>query len=212
MQLSSEFGIPKTLLLSSKYDTNGNKNFRILQQPAVAHANSLIHVPAGGRAITSSPYFDYFDNQQKLKNHETTHIIASAAATAPSSMITNDKTTQSVNVITINTWPIKPKITTTTTVQFSLPTLSTIPPLSLHNDDFTKTSRESETLGQFKPGMHLPDNNNTDDDDGRNLSRDDRNKLLLKETADVKAIKTSLINAEQLDQVKCSYLLLIVSI
>uniref|UniRef100_A0A0R3S175 PAN domain protein n=1 Tax=Elaeophora elaphi TaxID=1147741 RepID=A0A0R3S175_9BILA len=63
-----------------------------LQRPAVAHANPLIHVPLGGRAITPTPYFDYFDNQYKSKKHEkfdqSNHTVANAA------LITSDNVQQ----------------------------------------------------------------------------------------------------------------------
>ncbi|VDK88419.1 unnamed protein product, partial [Litomosoides sigmodontis] len=76
----SEFAISAVSSSTPKYKT-ATLSGTELQRPVVVHANSLIHVPPGGQAITSSPYFDYFDNQQKFKKHEKFDESSSTVAT-----------------------------------------------------------------------------------------------------------------------------------
>ncbi|EFO23874.2 hypothetical protein LOAG_04610 [Loa loa] len=102
--LDSEFAISGISSSTPKYDTS--TSFTELQWPAVAHSNPLIHVPPGGRAITPTPYFDYFDNQQKFKKHEK---FDESNPTIATSIMTTDKTVISASSITVSafaSWPI----------------------------------------------------------------------------------------------------------
>ncbi|KAM3718580.1 tRNA(His) guanylyltransferase [Dirofilaria immitis] len=100
---NSESAIPTTTLSPKKYE-----------RPAVVHANPLIHVPPGGRAITPTPYFN---NQQQLKKHEKLNETNLTVLT--STMTASDSITIPINATTDNNSSSLTTISTTTAPIFS---------------------------------------------------------------------------------------------
>uniref|UniRef100_A0A1I8ET18 Apple domain-containing protein n=2 Tax=Wuchereria bancrofti TaxID=6293 RepID=A0A1I8ET18_WUCBA len=224
--LGSEFAISETSPSTPKYDTD--IGFIELQRPAVAHANPLIHVPPGGRAITPTPYFDYFDNQQKLKNNEK--FDESNLTIATSIMTTSDKTNLPANGITVNTFTSSPTALSKVlsrdyqiydesahmipASKFFMSTFPTL--LSTHKENLLNlTSRRTKALEQSSHETHSSDDALSFTENIRklptlsaNFGKDrqedgvDLNKLLKMVTEDIRRspIKTSVIDMEKLDE------------
>ncbi|VDN90939.1 unnamed protein product [Brugia pahangi] len=224
--LGSEFAISEALPSTPKYDTN--TGFIELQRPAVAHSNPLIHIPPGGRAITPTPYFDYFDNQQKLKKNEK--FDESNLTTATSIITTSDKIIVSANGITVNTFTSSPTALSKVlskdyqiydesaqmipASKFFVSTFPTL--LSTHKENLINlTSRRTKVLEKPSHETHLSDDALSFTENIRklqtlsaNFEKDrqengvDLNKLLKMVTEDIRRspIKTSIIDVEKLDE------------
>ncbi|KAK6104425.1 PAN domain family protein [Brugia pahangi] len=224
--LGSEFAISEALPSTPKYDTN--TGFIELQRPAVAHSNPLIHIPPGGRAITPTPYFDYFDNQQKLKKNEK--FDESNLTTATSIITTSDKIIVSANGITVNTFTSSPTALSKVlskdyqiydesaqmipASKFFVSTFPTL--LSTHKENLINlTSRRTKVLEKSSHETHLSDDALSFTENIRklqtlsaNFEKDrqengvDLNKLLKMVTEDIRRspIKTSIIDVEKLDE------------
>ncbi|VDM92241.1 unnamed protein product [Onchocerca ochengi] len=169
---NSEFAIPITSAPSSTPEYDIRRNFNELQQPAVVYANSLIHIPPGGRAITPTPYFAYFGNQQKLRKSEKfdeSNLTVLTSTTIKSDNITIS-TNNTITVTSPTTSPISSSTFSTTIAEKEdeiyddpiqiLPdsefSSSTFPMLSSwpRKDSIRSTVRRSEALKQPNHQIH----------------------------------------------------------
>ncbi|KAL3995262.1 PAN domain family protein [Acanthocheilonema viteae] len=220
----SEFAIPEISPSTPKYNTITNS---IELQRAIAHANPLIHVPPGGRAITPTPYFDYFDNQQKFKKHEKFDELNITIANSPMTTSDNFQKSQyytviSTSGITTTTLPssstVFPKVFSEYDEVISSSELSSpIVPI-LEKDSINSTSRKpKEALQQSNHQIYPSDDasffignignipvSGTNFGKGHQKDGIDLNKLLkaIPEYVRRSPIKSSLINAEKLNKIK----------
>ncbi|VDN07067.1 unnamed protein product [Thelazia callipaeda] len=75
----SQVATSKTLSPTAQYGIN--RGFLETQQPVVAHANPLIHIPEDGQALTPAPYFNYSKEHKLLisAEHKKPNVISNTS-------------------------------------------------------------------------------------------------------------------------------------